>query len=98
MRAALIENGIVTNVILVEDLNFMPGLVDDSQGMAQIGGGWDGQSFTPTPIDKTAFNAPILLQLQEIDQKSIRAIREGDTTRIAAWEAQAAALRAQLQK
>jgi len=98
MRAALIENGIVKNIILVDSLSFLPNLVDDSEGLAQIGGGWDGQSFSPAPTDKNAFNAPILAQLEVIDAKSIRPLREGDIARVAALEAQAAALRLQLMK
>lgn len=43
-------------------------------------------------------NAPILAQLEVLDAKSIRPLREGDTVRVAAIEAQAAALRAQLMK
>ena len=38
----------------------------------------------------------ILGQLDDIDAKSIRAIRTNDTTRMASWEAQAATLRTQL--
>lgn len=41
-------------------------------------------------------NAPIQAQLDALDAKSIRALREGDAARVAALEAQAAALRAQL--
>ncbi len=41
-------------------------------------------------------NQPIYSQLDLIDLKSIRAIRENDQTRIADLESQAAALRAQL--
>lgn len=43
-----------------------------------------------------AQKALIQSQLDAIDLKSIRAIREGDTTRMAQWEAQAATLRTQL--
>jgi len=43
-------------------------------------------------------NAPILAALSEIDRKSIRALREGNTVRIAELEQQAAALRNQLKK
>ena len=43
-------------------------------------------------------NAVIKFQLQEIDQKSIRALREGDTARVAALEADAVTLRSQLQQ
>lgn len=41
-------------------------------------------------------NAPILGQLQEIDAKSIRSLRENNTAMLSALTSQAAALRAQL--
>jgi hypothetical protein len=41
--------------------------------------------------------ADIQAQLDAIDLKSIRAIRTNDTARMAQWEAQAQALRAQLE-
>jgi len=50
MKAHIIENGIVVNTIVVDDLTFMPNLVDGSVG----GVGWayaDGV-FTP-PADTT---------------------------------------------
>jgi len=43
-------------------------------------------------------NKAILAQLEEIDRKSIRALREGNNVRIAELENQAAALRLQLKK
>jgi hypothetical protein len=43
-------------------------------------------------------NRPIIAQLERIDAKSIRAIREGDQSRIASWNEEAANLRAQLIK
>lgn len=43
-------------------------------------------------------NAPILKQLDELDNKSIRALRSNDTVRLQELEAQAVALRAQLLK
>lgn len=45
-----------------------------------------------------AHNAPILAMLEAIDAKSIRPLREGDTARVAMYEAEAAALRNQLRK
>lgn len=98
MRAALIDGTRVKNIIVVDSLSFMPGLVDDSQGLAQIDGGWDGQSFSAAPVDVAAHNAPILTALEVIDAKSIRPLREGDTARVTALEVQAAALRLQLKK
>ena len=48
--------------------------------------------------DKDDRNAPIYAALDELDRKSIRPAREGDTARLAALEVQAAALRSQLVK
>lgn len=43
-------------------------------------------------------NAPILSALDAIDRKSIRALREGNSVRIAELESQASELRLQLKK
>lgn len=48
MRAHVIDNGVVTNTIEVESLDFLPGLIDASMGGA-IGDSWDGESFTQPP-------------------------------------------------
>ena len=53
------------------------------------------EAFTPTPTAE-AINAPILARLRDIDMRSIRALREGNTERITALESEAAALRMQL--
>jgi hypothetical protein len=48
MRAHVIENGVVVNTIQVDSLDFMPGLVDATEG--SIGWLFDGQTFTnPNP-------------------------------------------------
>ena len=52
----------------------------------------------PVPVSMEVYNAPLLAELERIDLKSIRALREGDAARIADFEAQAAALRVQLRK
>lgn len=63
---------------------------------------WEAQSPPPPSAEQLAIwdeenrVADIKQRLVEIDSKSIRAIREGDTARIAALEAEAAALRAEL--
>jgi hypothetical protein len=51
MRAAVIEHGIVRNIILVDDLGMHPGLIDAAG--AAIGDAWDGATFTrpPAPVD-----------------------------------------------
>ena len=47
MRAHIIENGIVVNTIEVESLDFMPNLVEATEG--GIGWSYDGDKFTPPP-------------------------------------------------
>ena len=47
MRAHIIENSIVVNTIEVESLDFMPGLVEATEGA--IGWSYDGEKFTPPP-------------------------------------------------
>ena len=47
MRAHITENGIVTNTIEVESLDFLPNLIDGSEG--GIGWTWDGETLTPPP-------------------------------------------------
>ncbi|MES2729925.1 MAG: hypothetical protein V4621_07525 [Pseudomonadota bacterium] len=49
MRAALIENGFVVNVLEVPDLNFIPNLVDATNG-GNIGDQYvNGQFIPPAP-------------------------------------------------
>ena len=47
MRAHIIENSTVVNTIEVESLDFMPGLVEATEGA--IGWSYDGEKFTPPP-------------------------------------------------
>jgi hypothetical protein len=47
MRAHIVENGVVTNTIEVESLDFIPGLIDGSAG--GIGWLWNGVALTPPP-------------------------------------------------
>ena len=47
MRAHIIENGIITNTIEVESLDFMPGLVEATVG--SIGWSYDGEKLTSPP-------------------------------------------------
>jgi hypothetical protein len=49
MRAAIVENGVVANIIEVETLDVLPDLID-GEGAA-IGDAWDGVAFTrPAPV------------------------------------------------
>ena len=59
---------------------------------------WEGAGGVADPMAATEINAPIYAKLDEIDRKSIRPAREGDTVRLAALEAQAQALRSQLMR
>lgn len=45
MRAHVVENGMVANTIEVESLDFMPNLIDASNG-GQIGDSWNGEIFS----------------------------------------------------
>ena len=57
MRAHQIENGVVINTIEVESLDFMPGLIEATQG--GIGDRYEnGQFITPEPVvDPLAYQA-----------------------------------------
>jgi len=62
MRAHIIENGVVKNTIEVESLDFMPGLVEATEG--GIGWLYDGQTFTPPP---PPVKSPEELQTEIVD-------------------------------
>jgi hypothetical protein len=47
MRAAIIENGVVANIIEADNLGVFPGLIDAIG--ADIGDLWDGSTFTKPP-------------------------------------------------
>ena len=73
MKAHVIENGVVVNTIIVDSLDFMPGLVE-----ATIGGpGWlyNGHTFTPptTTETSTPTKEELLAQLQTL-QSQIQAL------------------------
>jgi hypothetical protein len=52
MRAAIIENGVVANIIEADNLGVFPGLVDATG--AAIGDLWDGSTFTKPPAPPPA--------------------------------------------
>lgn len=70
MRAHVIENGVVVNTIEVDSLDFMPGLVEATEG--SIGWLYDGQTFTnpnpPVAVEPPAASTKeeLLAQLQAI--------------------------------
>jgi hypothetical protein len=62
MKAHIIENGVVVNTIVVDSLDFMPGLVAATEG--SIGWLYDGAAFTnPNPPVVDAAPAPTKEQL-----------------------------------
>lgn len=66
MRAAVIENGIVTNIIEVDALDVFPGLVDAAG--AHIGDTWNGAAFSrpaavPAPVPTSISPAQARLAL-----------------------------------
>lgn len=48
IRAAIISDGVVSNIIVVDALDFMPGLVE-ATSEAQVGDQWDGEHFVKSP-------------------------------------------------
>jgi hypothetical protein len=99
MRAHVLNDaGLILNTIEIAALAH--GMVDASIG-GQIGDSIVDGAVVPKQIPaltNAEHNAPILLELQQIDAKSIRALREGNQERITALESQAVALRSQLRK
>lgn len=61
MRAHIIENGIVTNSIEVESLDFMPNLVDGENG-GGIGDIYENGEFKTPPLDLEALSKEIRAQ------------------------------------
>lgn len=49
MRYAIVENGVVTNVIVADEEHAPSGAIEDDHDEAQIGGSWDGEAFSPAP-------------------------------------------------
>lgn len=64
MRAHIIENGIVTNTIEVESLDFLPNLVEATDGA--IGWSYDGARFVP-PDTATAHECPRFFGNSKLD-------------------------------
>jgi len=101
MKHAYIENGLVKEVARVDPFaifqpayasQFVPCPDDVEAGWTVSGDQW----AAPVPVEPTRTRFDVLADLATIDTKSIRALRESNTTRIAELEAQAIALRAEL--
>jgi hypothetical protein len=101
MRAHKIDSaGLILNTEEVESLEGRTDLVDASIG-GTIGDTIVGLTVipaAPAQISAEQHNAPILAALDELDRKTIRPLRDGDSARVAAIEQQCVALRAQLRK
>lgn len=100
MRAHMLDAyGVILNTVMVAALS-------DGMADADLVGGSIGDRVVDyvaipapaPPISDAIHNAAILAQLEAIDAKSIRPLREGDSARVTALEVQAAALRLQLKK
>lgn len=52
MRAHVIENGVIANIIVVAALDALPGLmlIDADLHPGNIGDGWDGAQVIPAPV------------------------------------------------
>ncbi len=77
--------------------------ITDLNPRPEIGWGYDGSVFTPSDVaaqSQTMIQlriAEIKIELAELDQRRIRPLAEGDTDYLAILNAQALALRAELQ-
>lgn len=96
-RYLIIEGGVAVNCIEA-DSQFAKSIGAVPAGDAGIGWLWDGKAFAPPPppAPPARTRADVLADLAAIDTRSIRALREGNATRIAELEAQAVALRQEL--
>lgn len=60
MRAHVIENGVVVNIIEVESLDFLPNLVEATEG--SIGWLYDGETFSPPPAPPDPVPASVTMR------------------------------------
>jgi hypothetical protein len=72
MRAHIIENGVVVNTILVDSLDFMPNLVEATEG--SIGWSYANGVFTAPPVQIIPEAAQptkeeLLIELQALTEK-----------------------------
>lgn len=70
MKAHQIQNGVVINTIEVDSLDFLPGLIEATEG--GIGWTWDGEKFfappAPTsPVPQVVSRAQFILALLRLD-------------------------------
>ncbi|CUW37699.1 conserved protein of unknown function [Magnetospirillum sp. XM-1] len=112
IRTAIIENGIVTNVVMHDsgsDWVAPEGAALVASETASLGDCWDGSQFTAQPPSPEQINAGIRARLAETDARSVRSLRAileaqaagtapeaADVAMLAELNAQAALLRAAL--
>jgi hypothetical protein len=94
MKAHIITNGVVTNTIEVDSLDFMPGLIEATEG--GIGWSYADGVFTP-PVVVRDIKAEIAALEATVTPRRIReSILGTDNGWLAGVDAQISALRAQL--
>lgn len=60
MKAHQIQNGVVINTIEVDSLDFLPGLIEATEG--GIGWTWDGTTLTAPPVPPTPIPAEVTMR------------------------------------
>lgn len=103
MQTHIIEDGVVVNTILAtteEARAAYPSAVCIDGSVGGIGWLWDGTTLSAPPVPEPApqprTRADVLADLATLDTKSIRALCEQDTARLASLEVQKEALRTEL--
>lgn len=91
MRAHIVIEGIVTNTVLVESLDALPGLISAENG-GMIGDRWDGTQFIPVPVPVKTTDE-IIAEIAALDLRRIRPLAEGDANYLGKLNSQIAALR-----
>jgi len=65
MNAHVIENGIVTNTIMVDSLDVFPNLIEATEGT--IGWLWDGVSLTPPVVTPEQVTVPQVVTMRQAE-------------------------------
>jgi hypothetical protein len=99
MKAAIVKDGVVVNVVMLNHLNEHQGAINGES--ANIGDAWDGDKFI-RPVIAQSPNAPILASINALERsQTARRMREAVLSEdgalwLAVVSSQIAALRAQL--
>jgi hypothetical protein len=86
MRAHIIEDGKVTNTVIVDFLDWTPNLIDADLVGGGIGDSWDGEKIIPAPVEFKTVEAPVDIRkialneakeaLDSTDTKTIVALKD----------------------